>query len=239
MRSAGCALLNHIGPSFLISHSIGALHPILLSDQCPDLVVGNVNVEPGNIPFQSYVGNATSSFGRSSNRAWGLTNTLVTYDPPAASPADLQTVTVGEDTTALRSCIVQVEPARQLVNIAKVPYLALTGEASPHITYDQCVIDYLRQCGVNADWIKLADIGIRGNGHFSYLEMNNLEIAAVAEEWISQHAEAYRTLARAVNLECVGVQCGICRIFHFKYHAHLRVAQYETKHSSTAIPRHR
>lgn len=103
-----------------------------------------------------------------------------------------QTVTVGEDSPALRSCILQVEPARQLTNIARVPYLALTGEASPHITYDQCVIDYLQQCGVNADWIKLAEIGIRGNGHFSYLEMNNLEIAAVAEEWISQHAEAYR-----------------------------------------------
>jgi hypothetical protein len=97
MRSAGCALLSRIGTAFLVSHSIGALYPILLSDQCPDLVVGNVNVEPGNIPFQSYAGNATSSVGRTPNRPWGLTNTAVTCNPPAASASDLRTITIGED----------------------------------------------------------------------------------------------------------------------------------------------
>ncbi|KAG9745114.1 alpha/beta-hydrolase, partial [Aureobasidium melanogenum] len=47
MRSSGCQLLSLIGPSFLISHSIGALHPLLLSNDCPSLVAGNVNLEPG------------------------------------------------------------------------------------------------------------------------------------------------------------------------------------------------
>jgi pimeloyl-ACP methyl ester carboxylesterase len=192
MRSAGCALLRLIGPSFLVSHSFGAVHSILLSDQCPELVVGNVNVEPASIPFQSYIGNATSSVGRTANRPWGLTNTAITYDPPAASPSDLKTVTVGDDTPGLRSCILQVEPAKKLINIAKVPYVALTGEASPHITYDHCVINYLRQCGVKADFIKLGEIGIRGNGHFSFLEKNNLEIAAVAEKWIARISKRYK-----------------------------------------------
>jgi hypothetical protein len=30
----------------------------------------------------------------------------------------------------------------------------------------------------NYQWIKLADVGIKGNGHFVFLEKNNLEIAA-------------------------------------------------------------
>lgn len=192
MRVGGCALLKRLGPSFLISHSIGALYPILLSDECPDLVAGNVNLEPATTPFQSYTGNATSSVGRTPNRAWGLTNTPITYEPSASSPDDLRKVTVGEDTSARRSCILQVSPARKLPNIAKVPYVAITGEASPHITYDHCVVDYLEQAGVQAEWIKLGEIGIRGNGYFGHLELNNLDIAAVVEGWILQHTRASR-----------------------------------------------
>ncbi|KAL8878981.1 MAG: hypothetical protein Q9192_008330, partial [Flavoplaca navasiana] len=187
MRASGCELLSLIGPSYLISHSIGALHPILLSDQCPQLVAGNINVEPATIPFQSYTGNATSAVGRTPARPWGLTNTKITYDPPANAPSDLKKLDTETDTPALRSCIYQAKPARKLPQIAKVPYVALTGEASPHITYDQCVVNYLRQAGVKVDWIKLGEIGIHGNGHFSFLEKNNLQIAEVVETWINRN----------------------------------------------------
>ncbi|KAI4137091.1 MAG: hypothetical protein LQ341_005281 [Variospora aurantia] len=186
MRASGCKLLSLIGRSYLISHSIGALHPILLSNDCPALVAGNINLEPTTIPFQSYLGNATSSAGRTPNRPWGLTNTRITYDPPAASSSELRTVDNETDTPALRSCIYQAEPARRLPEIAKVKYVALTGEASPHITYDQCVVNYLRQAGVKAEWIKLGEIGIRGNGHFGFLEENNGEIAKVVARWIKR-----------------------------------------------------
>ena len=36
------------------------------------------------------------------------------------------------------------------------------------------------------DFIRLADIGIRGNGHFLMLEKNNLEIAAVIADWLDK-----------------------------------------------------
>lgn len=185
MRASGCALLNLIGESFLISHSIGALHPILLSNDCPDLVAGNINLEPATIPFQSYTGNTTSSVGRTSARPWGLTNTHITYSPAISDSSELTTETVGEDTLALRSCIMQTNAtAHTLPEIAKVPYVALTGSASPHMTYDHCVINYLVQAGVAAEWIKLSDKGIYGNGHFGYLELNSAEIAGVVHEWI-------------------------------------------------------
>jgi hypothetical protein len=61
----------------------------------------------------------------------------------------------------------------------------ITGEASPHITYDHCIINYLEQAGVRPEWIKLGDVGIHGNGHFSYLEKNSLEIAALVDRWMS------------------------------------------------------
>lgn len=189
MRTAGCELLSRIGPSFFVSHSFGAQFAIVISDQCPELVVGNVNVEPSTIPFQSLVGNSTVPFvGRTPNRPWGLTVNPITYDPPVAAASDLQTVTVGEDLPGNRSCIVQADPARKLPNIAKVPYLALTGEASVHITYDHCVLLYLRQAGVKADWIKLGEVNIKGNGHFLFQEKNNLQSAAVANRWITTSA---------------------------------------------------
>jgi hypothetical protein len=60
-----------------------------------------------------------------------------------------------------------------------VPYIMITGEASPHITYDHCFVEYFKQMGMdNYQWIKLADIGIKGNAHFMFLEKNNLDIAA-------------------------------------------------------------
>ncbi|CAD6445112.1 95f3bf77-9847-4956-b62c-04ac4d009df1 [Sclerotinia trifoliorum] len=189
MRAAGCELLQLIGPSFLVSHSIGAIHPIVISDECPDLVLGNVNLEPGNIPFESYTGNQTSSVGRTAARPFGLTVANLNYDPPISSSTELITETVGEDTPEKRSCIQQSSTAQNhiihtLPNIAKVPYVAFTGEASPHITYEHCVINYLNQVGVKADWIKMADVGVHGNAHFGFLEKNNVEYFEVVENWI-------------------------------------------------------
>lgn len=148
MRYTGCKLLSLIGPPFLVSYFIGAIHPILLSDEFPSSVVGNVNLEPGNIPFESYVGNATSSVGPTPACPFGLTVTNLNYDPLISNYTDLVTETVGEDTPALRSCIQQSNSTANYTvhtvpNVAKVPYVAFTGEASPHITYDHCVINYL------------------------------------------------------------------------------------------------
>ncbi|KAL8653172.1 MAG: hypothetical protein Q9226_003957 [Calogaya cf. arnoldii] len=189
MRNAGCALLSIIGKSFLISHSIGALHPILLSDQCPDLIQGNLNLEPATIPFESIFGSLTSpNAGQVPTRKWGLTNTPISYSPAAARPEELKTVRVGQDLPSNRSCLLQANPPRTLPNISRVPYVAITGEASQHATYEHCIIAYLRQAGGNPEWIKLADIGIKGNGHFGYLEKNSEDIAQVAERWLRKHS---------------------------------------------------
>jgi len=36
------------------------------------------------------------------------------------------------------------------------------------------------------EWIKLGEIGIHGNDHLSFLEKNNLQIAAVVESLIKE-----------------------------------------------------
>ena len=35
-------------------------------------------------------------------------------------------------------------------------------------------------------FMKLVDVGIRGNGHMMMLEMNNMEIAAVMSRWLTK-----------------------------------------------------
>jgi len=80
----------------------------------------------------------------------------------------------------------QESPARQLPNLQSVPVLILTAEASYHAPYDHCTVRYLEQAGLRPTWIKLADIGIHGNGHMMMLEKNNLDIAAVISTWLSK-----------------------------------------------------
>jgi Cdc6-like AAA superfamily ATPase len=45
------------------------------------------------------------------------------------------------------------------------------------------------------DFTRLADIGIRGNGHFLMLEKNNLEIAAVIADWLDRRVTPSETAA--------------------------------------------
>ena len=72
MRAAGCELLSLIGPSYLISHSLGSVYPLLLSNDCPENVAGNINLEHSNHPFWNY-GVAVNE--GSATRPWGLSNT--------------------------------------------------------------------------------------------------------------------------------------------------------------------
>lgn len=191
MRAAGCTLLSLIGRSNILCHSNGCTYVTLMSDQCPELVRASFNLEPGNVPFQSLIGNATvPAVGRTRSRPYGLTYTPITYDPPVVNATtDLHVIEVGVDTPGHRSCYLQSNSStiRTLPQIAKVPYVMLTTANSPHITYDHCFIPFFEQVDVkDVTWIKFGDLGITGNGHFSFIEKNNLELAAVVEKEIAR-----------------------------------------------------
>ncbi len=62
--------------------------------------------------------------------------------------------------------------------------MVMAAEASYHQVYDHCTAKYLGQAGVRADYIRLQDKGVHGNGHMVMLEKNNLEIAKVIDDWI-------------------------------------------------------
>ena len=90
------------------------------------------------------------------------------------------------DGADLVPCFLQKEPARQLVNLKGIPIMILTGEAGFHATSDHCNALFLKQAGVDSDFVRLPDIGIHGNSHYLMLEKNSVQIAGVVADWLGK-----------------------------------------------------
>ena len=184
-KSAYTALLEKIGPAVLVTHSQSGPYGWAVADARPDLVKGIIAIEPEGPPFV----NETGPTGPV--RIDGVTRLPLLYDPPVQDIAtDLKTIIVppppGKNYT---SCTIQAEPARKLVNLAKIPVILLTGEVSFHAPYDYCFVKYFAQTSVPFTWLDLGREGLHGNGHFLFMEKNNLQIAERVLAWLSKNIE--------------------------------------------------
>ncbi|KAI4169947.1 MAG: hypothetical protein LQ343_005329 [Gyalolechia ehrenbergii] len=182
MRGSGACLLDRIGPAILITHSQGGTHGWLWADARPELVKAIVAIEPAGPPFQSTI------VKDSNVKAYGITDAALSYDPPVGTMlGDERPLQTEKHLTANNiTFVLQQEPARKLTKLCKVPVLLETGEASSHAAYDDFTVQFLRQAGVRVEHLKLAEKGIHGNGHLQFLEMNNLEIIGLLEQWIAK-----------------------------------------------------
>jgi pimeloyl-ACP methyl ester carboxylesterase len=184
-QAAGAALLDRIGPAIILTHSQSGPFGWLIADARPKLVKGIVAIEPAGPPFEATI------IGTGKARAWGPADTSLTYDPPAK---DATEITIEREAAAdgpdLFVCWMQKPPARKLVNLMHIPVMVMAAEASYHQNYDHCTAKYLSQAGVEAEYVRLQDRGIYGNGHMVMLEKNNLEIARLVDEWLQKHLNA-------------------------------------------------
>ena len=189
-RDAGAALLDRIGPAVLLTHSQSATFGWLVADVRPSLVKAIVAMEPSGPPVYDNVEKGAPDWfaDGSLSKPYGLTAPPLAYDPPVKNPTELKFVRQEKpDAPDLVRCWAQAAPARTLVNLQKIPVLVVHAEASYHAAYDHCTAAYLRQGGVSAvSFVRLADVGLKGNGHMLMLEKNSLEIAAVVEKWLRQ-----------------------------------------------------
>ena len=189
-RDAIVALLDRIGPAIVLTHSQSGAFGWPVADRRPDLVKAIVAVEPNGPPFFDIINVPAPEWFRDSatqTRPWGVTAVPLSYAPPTNNTSDLAILRQEKpDAPDLTKCWLQKSPARQLLNLQKIRILIMTAEASYHAPYDHCTVKYLEQAGVHSTWIKLADIGIHGNGHMMMLEKNNLDIAAVISSWLSK-----------------------------------------------------
>ena len=189
-RDAIVTLLEKIGPAILLTHSQSGAFGWPVADARPDLVKAIIAVEPNGPPFFDVENIGEPDWfqdAAAEARPWGITAVPLSYSPPAVNASDLVIVKqVNPDAPDLTRCWMQESPARQLLNLQKFPILVLTSEASYHAPYDHCTVKYLEQAGAHPSWIKLADIGIHGNGHMMMLEKNNQEIAGVMSQWLDK-----------------------------------------------------
>jgi len=183
------ALLERIGPAIVLTHSQAGVFGWAVSDQRPDLVKAHVAIEPngptffdirfkGGTDWYERVGDARA-------RPYGITRVPLHFEPPVSSPTDLAVVQTERAAAPDRiRCWLQAEPARALPNLAKVPAVIVTTEASFRATMDDCTAAFLTQAGAKPDRLALAEHGIHGNGHMMMLESNSDQVADAIVEWI-------------------------------------------------------
>jgi pimeloyl-ACP methyl ester carboxylesterase len=184
-QPAIAALLDKIGPAIIMTHSQSGPFGWAAAESRPRLVKAILAAEPSGPPFE----NAGIPWGTGgAARAWGVTSTPITYDPPITDPSQLSIVTEpSPDPVNLVSCKLQAEPARKLVNLRRIPILVFMAEASYHAGYDHCTAKYLKQAGASVDFVKLANKGMRGNGHMIMLEKNNARTAEFLLDWLDDN----------------------------------------------------
>ena len=173
-QRGGVELLDRIGPAILLTHSAGGPSGWLIADRRPHLVRAIVAVEPLGPPVQSIAGPL----------AWGIAAAPLAYDPPVDDPAALRFTLRPAPRPDLVDCHVQQEPARTLPNLADMPIVVVTAEASWMAADNHGMVDYLVQAGAQAEHLRLEDHGVHGNGHAMMLETNSDEVMAVIERWI-------------------------------------------------------
>jgi pimeloyl-ACP methyl ester carboxylesterase len=183
------ALLEKIGPSILLTHSQSGSFAWPVIDKRPDLVKVNLAVEPSGPPVHDvdFKGEPNWFADNPHLKPSGLGEVPITYDPPVTGESKLEFVQQdAPDQPDHVRCWLQKAPARTLPNVAKVPTLIVTSEASYHASYDHCTAAYLTQAGVKTTLVRLPDVGVHGNGHMMMLEKNNMAIARVMAEWLER-----------------------------------------------------
>lgn len=179
IQHAAAALLDHIGPAIVLTHSQSGPFGWLIADARPKLVKAIVAVEPSGPPFHDVV------IGNDKARAWGVTDIPITYDPPITDPSQLQIEQQATpDKPDLALCQQQKAPVHSLVNLRSVPVMLLSSEASYHAVYDHCTARYLTQARVHTDFVRLEQRGIHGNAHMMMREKHNLQIARLITSWL-------------------------------------------------------
>lgn len=176
MRKRGAELLDRIGSAIIMTNSAGGPAGWLMADARPELVRSIVALEPlgpsGPFPLP-----------------WGLTAVPLCYEPAVETPVELGLTDIPASGSHPPMRL-QTEPARRLSHLVGLPIAVVTGEQSFAVPMDTGTVAYLRQAGCKrVDHLRLADLGIHGNGHLMMLEQNNDEVLAVVLAWLRDNLQ--------------------------------------------------
>ncbi len=201
-------LLNIAGKSCVLGHSQGGPFCWLAGDVAPSNIQALIAVEPNGPPFfnvvygdhpQTHIKNnkfekkeGDKEWYKTSSRMdrpGGITYSNLTFDPPLKDGEKIEyTVDKKDYGSDYVNCNLQDGKIRNLKNLAGLPILILSAEASYHAPYDHGTSNFLTQAGVKNSFIRLQDHGMHGNGHMMFLEQNNHLIADFILNWLEKKA---------------------------------------------------
>ena len=189
-RDAFVALLDAIKtPVIILSHSQGGAPGWLMADARPNQVKAIVTAEPGGPPIKNVDTAKIAYTNGGGGMSWGVTASPITYDPPIKAASELQ-VALEEKSDIpgdVVACYVQKEPVHKLVNLTKIPVVYLSAEGGYHREFDHCTANWLNQAGVKTQFVKMEDVGLKGNGHEMMLEKNSDDIAKWIAGWMDKN----------------------------------------------------
>ena len=193
------ALMEKIGPSILMIHSQSGAFAWPVADRRPDLVKMIVAVEPNGPPVRELQMVGAPDWFKD-----GITDKLLRAGRGAAdlrSAARQRRAAVvraaGEGRRARPRALLAAEGAGAQ---AQEPCQRPGGGGDERGVLSRAVRSLHRRLPeagqVATDFIRLADVGIRGNGHMMMLEKNSDDIARVMDEWIVQRLNTVRDAAK-------------------------------------------
>jgi hypothetical protein len=115
-----------------------------------------------------------------------LVSAIVAVEP--AGPPFVDHPALGAFTHGLTPVPLGFGPGPDEVKLDGLPIAVVSAPCSGFEPSCHLTAEYLRSCGAAVDEIRLAEIGIHGNGHAMMLEKNNVEVAAAITDWIVKHA---------------------------------------------------
>jgi pimeloyl-ACP methyl ester carboxylesterase len=189
--AAAVPMLDMIGtPVILFTHSQGGGMGWVVADRRPSLVKAIVTVEPGG-PQIGTVDTANVKYTRT-HLDWALAGDIpLAYEPPLTNPEEQLKVYLEEKSERPDEvpCYLQQEPVHKLVHLAHMPVLAVSANGTYHRVFDHCIPKWLNQAGVKADFVRLEDVGIKGNSHMMMLEKNSDEVIRFIDGWIKDNVK--------------------------------------------------
>jgi pimeloyl-ACP methyl ester carboxylesterase len=189
--AAGIALLDMIGgPVIMFTHSQGGGFGFDITEQRASQVPLMVALEPGGPQFGGADTAKVTARPRNPN-SWGLTNNRYEYTPPAATPADLKvTLEAKSERPDEVVCWMQDAPARTLTRWQNIRILMASADATYHRVFDPCIPKFLKQAGVNVEFYRMEDVGLRGNSHVMMMEKNSDDIIKWISGWMKKNMNA-------------------------------------------------
>jgi pimeloyl-ACP methyl ester carboxylesterase len=195
------ALVNKIGRSVFIVHSIGGMIGWKICETVPDQVaaiIGVAPVPPANMPKgsfpaataigQSFVSSGTGPYLPEDNPAWykleAAKNAFASASLfPVEAMDQYYASLVPESPRAINELMnkdgmgLTADPKK----FSKVPKAIITGDQDPR---HPRAVDAQTAKFLGADHIYLADVGMPGHGHPMYLDKGNEKIAQLIIDWL-------------------------------------------------------